>query len=114
MNILGVKKNVWFQGKVESVKKDPFWSLFFAIFIVVAISLSVYNHIPRAYPEAAESTLRANGYTNIEILGAGWTGCGISRRQTAYFNTKFRAMGPSGAMVEGRVCSGGLEAIQFD
>lgn len=53
-------------------------------------------------PAGARKALEGAGYTDIEITGVAWTGCG----QDDYEETGFKAKGPSGKQVEGAVCSG--------
>lgn len=53
-------------------------------------------------PDKATQVLRDQGYTNIEITGYAWFMCGDKDK----FSTGFRATAPTGATVEGAVCSG--------
>lgn len=50
----------------------------------------------------ATRILEANGYSNIEYTGYSWFACGKNDPQS----TGFKAIGPTGKVVEGSVCSG--------
>jgi hypothetical protein len=52
--------------------------------------------------DGARKALEGAGYTDIEITGVAWTGCG----QDDYETTSFKAKGPTGKSVEGAVCGG--------
>lgn len=52
--------------------------------------------------DAATSTLRGAGYTDIQFTGYGWFDCGGDD----FSATSFRAKGPTGVPVEGAVCCG--------
>ncbi len=53
-------------------------------------------------PERATDVLEKAGYSNIEITGHDWNGCSDSDSTC----TGFRAIGPSGRLVEGAVGCG--------
>lgn len=52
--------------------------------------------------DKAITTLKRQGYSEIEVNGYAWFACG----QDDYFSTSFRAVAPNGDRVEGAVCSG--------
>ena len=56
-------------------------------------------------PEAAERTLRQQGYTHIGMGGFAFWGCG----KDDTFKTKFTANAPNGEPVSGVVCEGWLK-----
>jgi hypothetical protein len=68
--------------------------------IAVVASLAVLASCTA--PDRATRALTEAGYTDIEITGYGWTGCG----QDDTFSTKFGATSMAGYPVEGVVCSG--------
>ena len=53
-------------------------------------------------PDQASRALTDAGYTNIQITGYEWWGCG----KDDTFSTGFRAKGPTGRPAHGVVCSG--------
>lgn len=79
------------------------------IFAIALIALSLSGC---TQPGRAERVLTENGYTDVEILGYAWFGCG----QDDMFHTQFRAVAPSGKIVGGTVCSDWFKGatIRFD
>lgn len=67
--------------------------------LVIAVTFSCTNS------DRARSTLEAQGFTNIEITGYSWNGCADSDSTC----TGFRAVGPSGRVVEGAVGCGQIQ-----
>ena len=63
-------------------------------------------------PESATSTLKANGFTNINITGYNFTGCG----KDDFYHTGFVAKTPIGVSASGTVCAGVFKGntIRFD
>ena len=55
-------------------------------------------------PESATRALEASGYTDIQITGYNFYGCGKEN-----FHTGFIAKGSNGKPIEGVVCSGWLK-----
>lgn len=53
-------------------------------------------------PTAATKALTGAGYTQIQITGHSWFGCG----KDDSYSTGFEAKGPTGVPVKGAVCSG--------
>lgn len=70
--------------------------------IIIFASLSLYSC---TQPDEAERVLRQNGYTDIEITG--WEPFMAGEDDT--FSTGFRAISPSGEVVEGAVTGGYLK-----
>ena len=56
-------------------------------------------------PKKANEALDNLGFTEIEITGFEWWGCG----QDDMFSTGFKAINPKGKHVQGTVCSGQLK-----
>ena len=76
---------------------------------VVLLLLLVYVILPAtgllARPDTARTVLEQQGYTSIETNGYAWFRCG----HDDVFATRFSADTPSGARVDGAVCSGLLK-----
>jgi hypothetical protein len=75
----------------------PFWAAFIALLLY-----GTWLSWPKARPNEARAVLAAQGYTQVEITGARFLGCG---REDVY-RTGFRAVGPTGIPVKGIVCDG--------
>jgi hypothetical protein len=67
-----------------------------AAVVAFAVGVTGCSDAPKA-----TKALDDAGYTNIQIEGAGFYGCG----EDDDFTTKFKAINPNGKTVEGVVCS---------
>jgi hypothetical protein len=79
------------------------------IFAIALIALSLTGC---TQPQQAERVLVESGYTDVQILGYAFFGCGNDDT----FHTQFKAVSPSGKLVSGTVCSGWFKGatIRFD
>jgi hypothetical protein len=70
--------------------------------LVLVIAVMAFGLWPRTDPEGARTALTQAGYSQIEITGWRFWGCG--REDNVH--TGFTAVGPTGVPVEGLVCKG--------
>jgi len=73
--------------------------------LIVALSLIAALSAGCTSSGDATRALQGAGYTNIELTGYRFFGCG----EDDTFHTGFQAVGPTGQRVSGVVCSGVLK-----
>jgi hypothetical protein len=96
-------------SKSASELLENFMARFLTIAILVATCIGLSGCTDA---EDAKRALEGMGYSDIEIKGYAWTGCGGEDN----FRTAFKAVGPTGKAVTGVGCSGWWKGttIRFD
>lgn len=72
---------------------------------IFAVAFSVLVLTGCTADDEARRALKGAGYTDVQITGWRWLGCG----KDDSFHTGFAATGPTGQPVTGVVCSGWLK-----